>query len=237
VVSAKQLQGALNATIDSIALSETRVELAGLLMKCSSKSLTFAATDSFRLVEKVLPIACSRETSVILPRNTVNELIRVAGEIEGDITIHISENQIAFLSDDCELVSRLIDGHYPDYQKVIPEKFVSKALVVKHELESTARLAGLFSSSISDIKLSCQEKIIVVSAKNADRGETQVEIDALLKNDPFEIALNYHYLLDGLKIMPSDKVVIEFTGTGSPLVLRPGDEDKTLVYLIMPLRN
>ncbi len=234
---AKQLHTAFTQVIDSVALSESRQELAGLYMSFTSKKLICAATDSFRLVERVLPFGCQRDHSLILPRNTVTELIRITGEIEGEVTIHINDNQVAFLSDDCEVVSRLIDGKYPDYKRVIPDKFLSKTLVAKSDLEKNTRLAGLFSSSISDVKISCTEKQLQILAKNTDRGEVSIEIEALLKNDPYELALNYHYLLDGLKIIPTDKVVIEFTGAGSPLVLRPADETLGLVYLIMPLRS
>jgi len=237
IISAKQLQTALSQVIDSVALSESRLELAGLYARFKSNELTLAATDSFRLVERIVSVPCSQETSIIIPRNTVTELIRVTSEIEGDITVHISENQVAFVSDDCEMISRLIDGKYPDYKRVIPEKFHSKTIVSKDELEKNARLAGLFSSSISDIKLTSTKDKLQISAKNSDRGEAQIEIEAILKNESFEISLNYHYLLDGLKIMPTGRVVIEFTGVGSPLVLRPEGDSAQLVYLIMPLRS
>ena len=74
-------------------------------------------------------------------------------------------------------------------------------------------------------------------AKNSDKGEVETLIDSVLKNQPFEVSLNFHYLLDGLKIMDTEKVIMEFTGQGSPLVIRPNDDKKDLVYLIMPLRS
>ena len=236
-ISTKQLHLAFTQIIDSISLSESRLELAGCYVQFTPKELICAATDSFRLVERIVNVTCTRSSSIILPRNTVSEIIRVSGEIEGDITIHISENQVAFVSDDCEVVSRLIDGKYPDYRRVIPEKFISKTLITKSDLEKNTRLAGLFSSSISDIKIVCEDKSLQILAKNADRGEASIQIDALLKNGPYEIAINYHYLLDGLKIIPTEKVVIEFTGIGSPLILKPADDTLGLTYLIMPLRS
>ena len=78
----------------------------------------------------------------------MTEMIRVASEVQGDFTIKIGDNQISFSSEDVEVVSRLVDGRYPDYTKVIPERFVSKALVTKGELEKAIQLAGLFSSNI-----------------------------------------------------------------------------------------
>ncbi len=231
------LKSALLTTADSIAASESRPELAGLFARFSDNKVTFAATDSFRLVERTLNIKSTKNTAIIIPRNTVMELLHGIQESDETIAVRASENQVSFSNEEFELVSRLIDGTYPDYAKVIPEKFISRALTVREELEKNSRLAGLFSSSIADIHLRCGDGKLELSAKNPDRGAIEVAVECILKNEPFDIALNYHYLLDGLKIMNSDKVLIEFTGVGSPLVLRPGDDRRDLVYLIMPLRR
>lgn len=231
------LRNLLYSVADSIAISETRPELAGVYADFDSNKIIFAATDSFRLSEASFSTKNTNQHSIIIPRNTVMELIRIANDIEGDLDIKIGDNQISFSNDDFELVSRLIDGSYPDYKKVIPVKFLSRALVEKNDLEKDIRLAGLFSSNISDVKLICSEDSMVLKSKNSDKGEIETAIPVVLKNDPFEISVNYRYLLDGLKIMDSDKVIIEFTGNGNPLVLKPHDSNKELTYLIMPLRS
>ena len=236
-INSKILKNCLMSVIESVAVSETRPELAGVFMNFSNKFLTFASTDSFRLTEKTINFNCKETRSIILPRNTALELIRISGEIEGDLAIKLNNNQISFSNDDIELVSRLVDGKYPDYKKVIPDKYVSKLILKKDDLEKNTRLAGLFSSNISDVKLKCLEKKITIVSKNSEKGEIQTSMDCLLKNDPFDIAVNFNYLLDGLKIMPTDRVVIEYTGGGSPLVVKPENDDKNLVYLIMPLRS
>ena len=76
-----------------------------------------------------------------------------------------------------------------------------------------------------------------ITAKNSSKGEIETDIPSTLKNEPFEISLNYHYLLDGLKVIDTDEIILEYTGQGSPLVMRPGSNRKDIVYLIMPLRN
>lgn len=237
MVPARILRNLLSAVIDSVALSETRPELAGVYTEFGAKKLTLASTDSFRLTEVSYEIKSPVNQSVIVPRNTALELIRILGDVDSDVEIKIGDNQISFAGDDFELISRLIDGNYPDYKKVIPTQFISKVFVHREDLEKDARLAGLFSSSISDIKISCDKDAIFIKSKNSDRGEIETSVPATLKNDPFDIAVNYHYILDGLKIMNSDKVVIEFTGSGNPLVLRPEDGNRELTYLIMPLRG
>lgn len=236
-VPSKILRNMFYTVADSIAISETRPELAGVYIEFNPKKITLAATDSFRLSEISFGIKNISQHSVIVPRNTAMELIRITSEVDGDVEVKIGDNQISFYNNDFELVSRLIDGTYPDYKKVIPSKFLSKVLVQKSDLEKDIRLAGLFSSNISDVKLVCSKDIISLKSKNSDKGEIETTVPATLKNDPFEISVNYHYFLDGLKIVDSDKVILEFTGSSNPLVIKPSDDNKELTYLIMPLRS
>lgn len=235
-IPSKILKSGLSTIIDSVAVSEARPELAGAYLQFLPNKLILAATDSFRLAERVLEVKHKDNLSFILPRTTVLELIRVLGDSD-EIKIKFGDNQVAFFNDDMELVSRIIDGNYPDYRKVIPDKFISRLLLKKDELEKNVKLAGIFSSSIADIKLSCNEKELVITAKNSDRGEIQTKVEALLKNEPFDISLNYYYLLDGLKSIPTEHVIIEYTGQGSPLVMKPENDGKDLTYLIMPLKR
>ena len=201
------------------------------------EALIVAATDSFRLAERRTPFKGAREETVIIPRMTVMEVIRMCDHVEGDISIRIGDNQIAFSGDDVEVVSRLVDGRYPDYRKIIPGKTVSRALVSRQDLEHAVRLASVFSSNISDILLVCKEDGIRISAKNSAKGNTRVSTAVTLKGEPFEVSLNYHYLGDGLKAVPGEDIVLEFTGTGSPFMIRMAEEPKDTLYLVMPLRN
>lgn len=236
-ISAKTLKESISTVFDSVAISETRPELAGVYVNFTKNNTVFAATDSFRLTEKIMSLKNEEDQTIILPRNTATELIRILSDLEGEVQLHASDNQIAFVNDDLEIISRVIDGNYPDYKKVIPEKFISRVLVDKGDLEKNVRLTGIFSSNISDIKVKCTENKLYLLSKNSDKGEIEAETEGILKNDPFEISLNYHYLLDGLKVIDTNKVIIEFTGQNSPLVLRQGDGSKNIVYLIMPLRS
>jgi DNA polymerase-3 subunit beta len=236
-IPVKLFKSGLNTILDSIAVSEARPELSGAYFQFNSNKLILAATDSFRLSERIIEVNQKSNNCFILPRSTVIELIRVFGDLEDDINIKYGDNQISFFNNDFELISRLIDGNYPDYKKVIPDKFISRLLVKKEELEKNVRLAGIFSSSISDIKMACTEKSLTITAKNSDKGEIQASVESLLKNEPFEISLNHYYLIDGLKVIPTEHVILEYTGQGSPLIMRPERDSKDLTYLIMPLRR
>ncbi|MBI2062656.1 MAG: DNA polymerase III subunit beta [Candidatus Yanofskybacteria bacterium] len=235
-INSQKVKTALTSVIDSASLSETRPEISGVYVSISSKKAEFAATDSFRLSEKIIDLLDSSAKTFILPRNTVVEIIRVAENIEGDLSFVVSDNQILIYGDDFEIISRLIDGHYPEYKRVIPEKFVALAKVQKSEFEKSIRMASIFSSSISDIKIKADKDLMEISAKNSDRGEIAANLACEIKNKPFEISVNYHYLLDGLKSVSTDHVILEFTGDGGPLVIK-GENQKDHTYVIMPLRN
>ena len=235
-INSLTLKNALMNVFDSTAISETRPELSGIYVNIGNNRAEFAATDSFRLSEKIIELKDSVSKSFILPRNTAIEIIRLTENLDEDITCVVSENQILIYGEDFEVISRLIDGHYPEYKRVIPDKFISLARINKSDFEKNVRMASIFSSTISDIKLKAGKDLMEITAKNSERGEIVANVACDIKNKPFEVAVNYHYLLDGLKILPTENVVLEFTGDGSPLVLR-GENQKDQTYVIMPLRS
>jgi len=240
-LSSRILKNLLSSVLDSISLSQNRPELSGVYMSFTQSNIIVASTDSFRLTERIINQKCSKEISVIIPRNTVLELIRIFSDIDQDISINIDENQIQFLSENFDIVSRLIDGRYPDYKKVIPLKYISKMVYNKEELQNKIKLAGLFTSNINDIGIKVDNKETTIFSKNPDRGEFSAKIKLLDEfeykiEEPFEVLLNYNYLIDGLKNIPSDKVILKYTGEGAPIIFEPFDKDLKHIYLIMPLR-
>ncbi len=235
-IDSSKLRNGLLSVIDSVSLSETRLEISGVFVSVNENKIEFAATDSFRLAEKTIELNEGINKNFILPRNTAVELIKLTENLNEDIVISISDNQIFAVSNDFEFVSRLIDGHYPDYKKVIPEKYISAVKINKNVLEKNIRIASIFSSSISDIKLKAEKNNLQIVAQNNDKGDIVTNTACVVKNLPFEISVNYRYLLDGLKVFPSDDIVIQFTGEGSPLLLK-SEEIKNQVYVIMPLRK
>ncbi len=236
-LSAQTLRRLIDGVGDSIALSDSRPELAGALLCFENERTTMAATDVFRLAEQKEKMTNTTSGTVIVPRGAILELSRVLSDITGDVLIRVSDNQISFTHNEFEVVSRLIDGKYPDYRKVIPEKAITRVLIQKSELENAAKVAALFSSSISDITLSGEHNKIIVKGKNSNKGEAQASVSAHTNGEAFEVSMNYHYFLDGLKSIPTEKIVLEYTGKGSPFILRPSTEDQNSVYLIMPLRS
>lgn len=235
-VSAQTFKNALNGVISATALTETRPELYGVFMGIEPSSAALAATDSFRLAESVIDVKASFNKSIIIPRNTVLEIIKSIENNEGEVLLVYSNNQVFLRSGDIEIISRIIDAQYPDYKKVIPNSAKASLIVNKQDLEKNIKMASIFSSNIADLTMKVSKNLITLIANNNDRGNIITNIQCETKNEPFELSLNYNYILDGLKAINSDKVKISFTGQGSPFIINP-ENNNQYTYLIMPLRG
>lgn len=236
-VSAGALKKTLSVAMESAATTDSRPELAGVFVHWEKGKIICAATDGFRLVEQIIPATTKESLDIIIPHTTASEIVRIVSDNDETITIRVAENQMSVSGDNYEIISRLVDGKYPEYQRLIPDKGQARVLVSSQDLEKNIKLAGLFSSSISDITISCDQETLFVVSQNSDKGETNARVPAVLKGEPFNLSVNYRYLLDGLKAANSDKVILEFTSTTGPLVVRPAGDEKSIVYLLMPLRK
>lgn len=231
------LKNALISVLDSISLLETRPEINGVFINFTDSKIYFVSTDSFRLSERIIDNKNNYPISLIVPKNTILELIRLLlNENEKDIVIYCQENQIQFSSENFDIISRLINGRYPDYQKVIPSKPESYLFCDRVEFQDTIKAASVFSSNINDVRLRASNNEIEISSNHPEKGEFIAKIKCQIFNNRFEVSLNYNYLLDGLKNINSQRVVIEYSGEGAPIILKPDNQDFKFTYLIMPLR-
>ncbi len=242
-----ELKKALNRVVFAVSNSENRVELTGVLFSFGGDNLSLAATDSYRLAEHevlVKAVEIEGEQKIIVPAKTIQELLRIlnnleSGEIgdEQELRFYLSENQILFTVDSVELISRLINGHYPDYKQIIPTKSQTEVLVERTELTRAVKAAALFSKTgINDITLLFFKDKIVVSAFSGSSGESQIELEATVKGEDNEITINYRYLLDGLNNIEGELVRLGILNNSTPCVLRP-EKDNKYLYIVMPIRQ
>jgi DNA polymerase-3 subunit beta len=244
---AEDFKRALNSVVFAVSNSENRIELTGVLFSFNDHKLGLAATDSYRLAEKEIPLKSSPgggERKVIVPAKTTQEILRILNAIdsselgeEADINIYLSDNQILFTVDSVDLISRLINGHYPDYKQIIPAKTITEAWVERGELIRAVKAAALFSKTgINDITLQIFSKKITVSAFSGPSGESQVELDAEVAGGDNEITINYRYLLDGLNNIEGPRVVLGVINNSTPCILKP-EQDSGYLYIVMPIRQ
>lgn len=242
----EELRKSLNSVIFSVSSSENRAELTGVLFSFRDNQLDLAATDSYRLAEKKLSIrsvGIEQDQSVIVPAKTVQELLRVLGNLNEEIEeqlevkISLSENQILFSVDSVSLISRLINGHYPDYQQIIPNKSQTEVLVDRTELIRAVKAAALFSKTgINDVDLKFIKDKMIVSSFSGASGESQIEVDVKNSGEDNEISINYRYLIDGLNNIEGNLVKINILNNTTPCLLKPESSDNYL-YIVMPIKQ
>ncbi|MFA5754275.1 MAG: DNA polymerase III subunit beta [Patescibacteria group bacterium] len=244
---ADDFKKALNSVVFAVSNSENRIELTGVLFSFNDKKLSLAATDSYRLAEKEISLKSapgSGEKKVIVPAKTTQEILRILNTIDSselsegaDINIYLSDNQILFTVDSVDLISRLINGHYPDYKQIIPAKTTTEAWIERGELIRAVKAAALFSKTgINDITLQISSKKITVSAFSGPSGESQVELEAEVAGGDNEITINYRYLLDGLNNIEGARVVLGVINNSTPCILKP-EQDSGYLYIVMPIRQ
>lgn len=245
--STDELRKALNSVSFAVSTSENRLELTGVLFLFNDHQLSLAATDSYRLAERRVEVASSHSTAehkVIVPARTIQELLRIlnafdktADPAEAEVKIYLAENQILFTVDSVSLISRLINGHYPDYQQIIPAKSQTEAKVNRLELARAVKAAALFSKTgINDVTIRLGKGEIVVSAFSGASGESRIGVSAEVKGGDNEIIINYRYLIDGLNNLEGEMVKLGVLNSNSPCLLRPESAENYL-YIVMPIRQ
>ena len=251
IINYHQFRQAISQVIFSVSVSETRPEINGVLFNFTDGKLILAATDSYRLAEKFVNLAkksTGRDQQVIVPARTLQELQRILGSFKDpaaisdieNVEVYLAENQILFNLDNIELISRLVEGQYPDYQQIIPQQSNTKAILNVSEFINATKTTSLFTrSGIYDVSLGFQpgKKEVVVSSVNNQLGENTSRLSGEVSGDSNNIVVNYRYLLDGLQNMDSDQVEINLLDSGSPCVLKPNHKNSDYLYIIMPIKQ
>lgn len=219
---------------------DTRPVLTGIYLEFSGKGITLAATDSYRLAEKKLEAEKNTpERKLIVPSRTMGELLRLltSGETASKVLLSATENQICFTVGDTYIVSRLIEGAFPNYTQIIPSGFKTESKTDLAELTRGVKMALLFArgTANNNIKISILEDKVVVSSVASEAGTAQSTVESEVKGAKVEVALNARYVLDVLNVISDQKVILRFNDSSSAGVIA-SESDKKYTYIIMPLK-
>jgi DNA polymerase-3 subunit beta len=228
---------ALQQVIFAASSDEARPVLTAVYVHTIKKVLYIAATDSYRLAEKQLG-NISEDISLLIPASALQELLRVMGDGNDTVNIYYDDQQVRFLVDDIELIARLIDGTYPDYKKLIPDTFSTRARVPKDQLITITKISGLFSrENAGSITVSASELDETLSVKSiaSQVGENEASANGSIAGDG-SITLNSRYLLDGLQALEGNEVNFCFNGKLEPIIIKSPDVNDYL-HVIMPLKS
>ncbi len=242
----------VSQVVDFAASNQTRPELSGIYLSFQGDRLQLTATDSFRLAEKTLYFGekTKKEQSFILPQKTARELVNIFAERKGKLKLYLSPNQALFEYPMAEtnhpqiqIVSRLIEGDYPDYQGIIPKKHEVQVLLSKSELLNQIKTASIFSGKGNEVKIKVNPKKeqIEILSQNPELGESRSVLagkitESVAKTKEVETIFNHRFLVDGLNNIKSSKVIFELNGEEGPAVLRP-EGDANYLYVVMPIKT
>ena len=238
-ISAKELKSALNEVIFAVAFDETRPVLTGIYCKVEKNNITFVATDSYRLAERQITISNQeiKPSELIIPSRTIHELIRLLDVTGEEIKISITPTQISFSSESVQIISRIIEGNYPDYQQIIPKEAKTKVTIESKKFQSALKLAISFSRDVSNnirLQIKNGEPLVVIAA-SAHIGSSIIKVEKEQVGDDLEIAFNGKFLIDILTTIQGEKVIMKFNGNLSSVIILP-EKQTGYMTLVMPLK-
>jgi len=251
-LSVASLKNALGQILFAINPGDNRLELTGVLFDIKDKTMNLVATDSFRLAKTELDFSLdlgqinADGLKVIIPFKTMQEISRIINsstdELSGDadqLKLFLSDNQAMFVYQGTTIISRLIEGHYPDYEQVLPINFKTEAIVDRGELSRAIKMASIFSANTTnaiDITIDSLEQKIIIEAVAGQTGSQQAELSAKIDGQNNSVRLNYRYLLECLNVLSAGQVIIKLIDdVAACQISAPKDDDYQ--YIIVPLRK
>ena len=241
--SVEPLREALANTIVAAQFSDIRPEISGILLNLSGNKTTLVATDSFRLAEVTINPdqihSNMKETAVIIPLKTATEVLRILNaEREGSAEIFIDQNQILFEIGTSRVISRLVDGKFPDYQAIVPRETKNEISFNREEMMNAIKLARVFAGRANDVSLAVGDngKFLEVYSSDASLGENHYRLPIKLKGNKFKINFNWRYLMDGLKVYKGEEIILGVNSPDRAVALKNPNES-LLLYIAMPIKS
>ena len=245
VLSATELKRMIDKTKFAISNEETRYYLNGVFLHQTQKNsidiLRAVATDGHRLAQYDIPLPQGAKdmNGIIIPKKMIQELRRVLDDATGDINIQLNENKIKFSFNNMQIISKVIDGTFPDYTKVIPQSN-DKSITTNNEelkkaIDRVSAVAINEETKSKAIKLIIESNKISLSVDSSSRGSAIEEIDLDYNNEKVEIGFNSRYLIDICNEIDGDKINLKFLNSTSPAIILD-NTDENLFFVLMPMR-
>tara|TARA_B100000965_G_scaffold377606_1_gene371794 strand:+ start:1685 stop:2791 length:1107 start_codon:yes stop_codon:yes gene_type:complete len=239
-ISSADLQNLIDNTKFAISVEETRYYLNGIYLhqNVDKNNLRAVATDGHRLaqVEISLPDGADGMSSIIIPRKTVGEVRKLIDDTEGDINITVSTNKIKFNINNCTLTSKLIDGSFPDYQRVIPKDNTNNMIVSTKEFKDAVdRVSTISIEKSRAVKLSLSKNNLILKVNSHDTGNASEELEVNFDGNPMEIGFNSKYLLDIALQIQGKEMQFSLSDSSSPALITD-PEQEGIIFVLMPMR-
>lgn len=253
---AQKIKEIIGRILICISINETRPELTGINLRLNETEISLAATDSFRLAEETInitndekgadyPLFITKTNSLIIPASTFSEIIRIINPETEEIEIIIEESQIFFKIDDVVIVSRLINGKYPEYKQIMPNNFNTRAVLKKEDVLRAIKIASAFINNKSgeiSFFVDPRKKKVIIEYQSQEIGGNVTELLADITGPEQKIIFNPRYILDGVSPLLSEQVAFLMNDNSSPIAIKMINKDKgdvfnDYMYIVMPIKN
>ena len=227
--------------------SKVRPEISGVYVSFGRKELKMVATDSFRLGEKTVSLSdvtLDSSKNVIIPSKTARELMNIFKDQQRELKIFISENQIMFKTEspektepDFQITSKLIEGEYPDYEKIIPDDRQTKLELSREKFLNQIKAASLFGGKVNEVECKAiPDKGLEISSEDPNLGKNKSVVSADVEGEESGASFNWRFVRDGLSNINTDRVILEMNGEEGAATLKPKGDDSYL-YVVMPIKS
>ncbi len=245
-VGCGEFRNAIEQVVFAAATDDSRPVLAGVHIESKGDVLALAAADGFRMSFREMPMAgeFDEPLSIVVPARSMQEIGRILADSQEQAEVRITPNQAQMVVDlpDVMLVTRLIDGTFPDLRQIIPQAWNTRSVISREVLLDATRRAAIFARSNNDVikfaldPASGDDGIgkLTITATAADTGDNRDELDAQIEGTELEVAFNGRYLSDVLSVLDSPSIALELQGPNAAGVFRPIDDDQ-FVHVIMPM--
>jgi len=230
----------IKTTAFAASQSSIKPELGSVFIQQKKEhSLTFVSTDSFRLMEKTVPQkGVILQHSFLVPQKNATELARICDLLQTDPLLVVTENQCAlsFIDEGVYITSRLVSGSFPDYEQIIPKEYVTKATLLKNDLQNAFKKTSVFLNKFMQVSLTVTDKAVTISSQNNEVGHITDTINAVVGGEELSLNFNQQYVIEPLSHITDESIILNFAGIGRPLVIT-GVSDTSLRYLVMPMNR
>jgi DNA polymerase-3 subunit beta len=219
--------------------SAIKPELQSVCLSADAGKLVAAATDSFRLAEKTVPLRSGGSVpQLLVPARNAAEFMRILEGASGEVQVYFNDNQLSAQIDGIYYTSRLIDGAFPNYQQIVPKTFTTEAIVLREDMASSLKSLSVFADKFAHVSVAIEpsKKAILLSSRNPDVGEQTSTLRATISGDAAALSFNGRYLADSLQAISGESVRIHSNGAGKPLLIRDAADD-SFFYLAMPMNR
>lgn len=236
ILNAADLSAALKQVVKAASSDDSRPILTGVLLAAEGEGLRLVSTDSYRLAVRDLPgtSVLSGDQSVLVPSRALAELNRVFGDNES-VSLRLGERDASFEVGGTQVVTRLIEGEFPNYRGLIPDTYPNELTVNRSELMDAVRRVRLMAQEATPIRLNMRADALELVAVTQDVGQAQEVIDASYNGEELTVAFNPDYLIDGIEVTPGEEITLQTVDPLKPAVMR-GADSADFLYLLMPVR-